>query len=85
MAKVLAVCISEKKGEIKHPVEKAELKIDHGIVGDAHALLNIQTKATNKKMVRGSVLTDMRSAKNGKVNIWVLVRHVAEERSRRNV
>lgn len=37
MAKVLAVCISEKKGEIKHPVEKAELKIDHGIVGDAHA------------------------------------------------
>ncbi|MCQ4635638.1 MOSC domain-containing protein [Anaerovorax odorimutans] len=37
MAKVKAVCISEKKGEQKHPVESAELKIDHGIVGDAHA------------------------------------------------
>ena len=37
MAKVIAVCISEKKGEIKHPIEEAEIKIDHGIVGDAHA------------------------------------------------
>jgi len=35
--KVLAVNISEKKGTIKKPVEKAYLKIDHGIVGDAHA------------------------------------------------
>lgn len=37
MAKVKAVCISEKKGEQKHPVQEALLKIDHGIVGDAHA------------------------------------------------
>lgn len=37
MAKVLAVCISEKKGEKKHPVEKIEIRINHGIVGDAHA------------------------------------------------
>lgn len=37
MAKVKAVCISEKKGEQKHPVEEAMLKVDHGIVGDAHA------------------------------------------------
>lgn len=37
MAKVKAVCISEKKGEQKHPVEEAMLKADHGIVGDAHA------------------------------------------------
>ncbi len=37
MAKVKAVCISEKKGEQKHPIEKALLKVDHGIVGDAHA------------------------------------------------
>ncbi|MCI8646139.1 MAG: MOSC domain-containing protein [Firmicutes bacterium] len=37
MAKVKAVCISEKKGEQKHPIEEAFLKIDHGIVGDAHA------------------------------------------------
>ena len=37
MAKVLAVCISERKGTVKHPVDEVELKIDHGIVGDAHA------------------------------------------------
>ncbi len=37
MAKVKAVCISEKKGTMKHPVEAIELKIDHGIIGDAHA------------------------------------------------
>ncbi len=37
MAKVLAVCISEHKGEQKHPVETAEVRVDHGIVGDAHA------------------------------------------------
>ena len=37
MAKILAVCISERKGEQKHPVDKIELKVDHGIVGDAHA------------------------------------------------
>lgn len=37
MAKVKAVCISEKKGTMKHPVDSIELKIDHGIVGDAHA------------------------------------------------
>lgn len=37
MAKILAVCISERKGEQKHPVEQIELKVDHGIVGDAHA------------------------------------------------
>ena len=37
MAKVLAVCISENKGERKKPVESVELRINHGIVGDAHA------------------------------------------------
>lgn len=37
MAKVLAVCISERKGVQKHPVESAQLRVDHGIVGDAHA------------------------------------------------
>ncbi|MGE4484270.1 MAG: MOSC domain-containing protein [Oscillospiraceae bacterium] len=37
MAKVLAVCISEKKGEQKHAVTDVFLKPDHGIVGDAHA------------------------------------------------
>lgn len=37
MAKVLAVNVSENKGEIKHNVDKILCKIDHGIVGDAHA------------------------------------------------
>ncbi|MEG1632593.1 MAG: MOSC domain-containing protein [Oscillospiraceae bacterium] len=37
MAEIIAVCISEKKGEQKHEVPEITLKIDHGIVGDAHA------------------------------------------------
>lgn len=37
MAKVLAICISDVRGVQKHPVESAELRVDHGIVGDAHA------------------------------------------------
>lgn len=36
-AKVIAVCISEKKGTPKHEISKAKLRIDHGIEGDAHA------------------------------------------------
>ena len=35
--KVVSVCISEKKGTKKKPVEFIELKKNHGIVGDAHA------------------------------------------------
>lgn len=37
MAQVMAVCISENKGERKRPVEAVELRDNHGIVGDAHA------------------------------------------------
>lgn len=37
MAKVIAVNISEKKGTIKKPVLHGEFKLDHGMVGDAHA------------------------------------------------
>jgi MOSC domain-containing protein YiiM len=37
MAHVLAVCISENKGERKKPVELVELRENHGIVGDGHA------------------------------------------------
>ena len=36
-AVIRAVCISEKKGEQKHPVEEIQLRPHHGIVGDAHA------------------------------------------------
>ncbi|MCP3178298.1 MOSC domain-containing protein [Desulfuromonas sp. KJ2020] len=34
---VIAVCISENKGEQKKPVDSILLKENHGIVGDAHA------------------------------------------------
>lgn len=37
MASVVAVCISEKKGTMKHPVEYIEVRQRHGIIGDAHA------------------------------------------------
>lgn len=37
MAEVLAINISEKKGISKNSIKEAELRIDHGIVGDAHA------------------------------------------------
>lgn len=36
-AEIISVCISEKKGTMKHEVESIEVKIDHGIIGDAHA------------------------------------------------
>lgn len=36
-AKVVAVCISEKKGTVKQPVAEICLKKKHGICGDAHA------------------------------------------------
>lgn len=34
---IVAVCISEKRGTQKHPVESVTLIHDHGIEGDAHA------------------------------------------------
>ncbi|RDY23820.1 MOSC domain-containing protein [Romboutsia maritimum] len=37
MAKVLSINISEKKGVVKTPVNYAQIKVDYGIVGDAHA------------------------------------------------
>jgi MOSC domain-containing protein YiiM len=37
MAEVVAVCISTLKGVPKKEVDQVELKVDHGIVGDAHA------------------------------------------------
>lgn len=35
--KILAVNISETKGVIKTPIDEGYFKIDHGLVGDAHA------------------------------------------------
>ncbi|MBM9537014.1 MOSC domain-containing protein [Desulfobulbus alkaliphilus] len=37
MGKIISLNISREKGVHKEPVERAELKIDHGMVGDAHA------------------------------------------------
>lgn len=37
MAKIAAICTSAEKGTQKKAVPAAELKVDHGIVGDAHA------------------------------------------------
>jgi MOSC domain-containing protein YiiM len=37
MGIILAICTSEKKGTAKQMINEAEFKVDHGIVGDAHA------------------------------------------------
>ncbi|MBQ1414671.1 MAG: MOSC domain-containing protein [Lachnospiraceae bacterium] len=37
MAEILAVCISERKGTLKHPAEEIRLIPEHGIEGGAHA------------------------------------------------
>lgn len=37
MGKILSINISKEKGTIKKPIDSAELLINHGIVGDAHA------------------------------------------------
>lgn len=37
MAKITSVNISEQKGTQKHPVSEIQLKLRHGIIGDAHA------------------------------------------------
>ena len=34
---IKAICISEKKGTIKHPIDHARFITEHGIQGDAHA------------------------------------------------
>ncbi|MDR0663825.1 MAG: MOSC domain-containing protein [Spirochaetaceae bacterium] len=37
MGKIHAICVSEKKGTQKHPVDEAVFVVEHGIEGDAHA------------------------------------------------
>ena len=37
MARIVAVCISEKKGTQKHDIKEGILKEDVGLVGDAHS------------------------------------------------
>ena len=42
---IQAVCISEKKGQQKHPVEVVQLVPHEGIPGDAHADCAIRQQA----------------------------------------
>ena len=35
--KIIAISISERKGQKKHNIESANLIVDHGMEGDAHA------------------------------------------------
>ena len=37
MANILAICVSEHKGTVKHPVQSAMLVAQHGVESDAHA------------------------------------------------
>ena len=37
MGRIEAICISREKGTVKETVTVAELRVKHGIVGDAHA------------------------------------------------
>ncbi|MCL2342908.1 MAG: molybdopterin-binding protein [Firmicutes bacterium] len=37
MAKIRAVCVSAEKGTEKSPIESAELRVNYGLAGDAHA------------------------------------------------
>ena len=37
MGTVVAVCVSERKGVQKHELSEIELRVGHGVVGDAHA------------------------------------------------
>ena len=37
MGRIEAICISPQKGTVKERVPAAELRVGHGIVGDAHA------------------------------------------------
>ncbi len=37
MSRVEAICISDKKGDVKKPIGKAEFKENWGIINDAHA------------------------------------------------
>ncbi len=37
IGKIESLCISENKGERKHPVESVQLRAEHGIEGDGHA------------------------------------------------
>ena len=62
--KIIAISISERKGQKKHNIESANLIVDHGMEGDAHAgnwhrqvsLLSFETREAFK--ARGAEIDD---------------------------
>ena len=70
MAKVMAVCISERKGIRKHAVPEITVRKEHGIVGDAHAgnwhrqISLLATESIDRMRAMGLSLTDGAFAEN---------------------
>ena len=70
MPRVLAVCVSTRRGERKHPVESIELRLGHGIEGDAHAgdwhrqVSLLANESVDKMRARGLVLSPGDFAEN---------------------
>ena len=46
MAKILAVCTSERKGTVKTPIAEGSFQEDLGLVGDAHAESHIKRQVS---------------------------------------
>ena len=70
MAKVRAVCISERKGIRKHAVSEIAVRKEHGIVGDAHAgnwhrqISLLAKESIDRMRTMGLSLTDGAFAEN---------------------
>ena len=70
MAKVMAVCISERKGIRKHAVSEIAVRKEHGIVGDAHAgnwhrqISLLAKESIDRMRAMGLSLTDGAFAEN---------------------
>ena len=70
MAKVMAVCISERKGIRKHAVPEITVRRNHGIVGDAHAgnwhrqISLLAKESIDRMRAMGLSLTDGAFAEN---------------------
>jgi len=46
MAKILAVCRSDNKGTVKHPIAEGLVREDFGLAGDAHAEASIKRQVS---------------------------------------
>ncbi len=62
MAKIVSLNVSRGKGTEKKPVDKVTLRIDHGIVGDAHAgdwhrqISLLAVESINKMLIKNTDL-----------------------------